>query len=153
MKKITTLFMMAIMALAWTSCTDKDDPTPDAKTKSELLAAHTWELTAATISPAYEGSTNIFEIEPCYQENTESYSSNGNFSKDEGSNKCGNVEQIRTGNWSFNSTETIIELDYSGNAPDESYNILELSETTFKYSGIIPIEGVDYTLTFTFTAQ
>lgn len=145
--------MIAIMALAWNSCTEEDDPKAE-KTKTELLTAHTWKLTAATISPAYQGSTNIFEISPCYQENTESYNSNGSFVKDEGSNKCNNVSQTRTGTWSFNSSETVIQLDYEeSTAPDESYNILELADNTFKYSGILPIDGVDYTLTFTFTAQ
>lgn len=153
MKKITSLFMIALMALAWTSCKEDEDPAAE-KTKTQLLTAHTWRITAATISPEYQGSTNIFDISPCYQENTEVYSSNGSFVKDEGSNKCNNVEQTRTGTWSFNSSETIIQLDYSdATAIDESYNILELTENTFKYSGIIPIDGVDYTLTFTFTAQ
>lgn len=154
MKKITSLLMIAIMALVWASCTDKDDPKPDAKSKAELLAAHTWKISSATISPAVDGKTNLLELIPCYLENTESYSSNGSFVKDEGSNKCGNVEQTRTGTWSFNSSETIIQINYSKSTEiDESFNILELSDNTFKYSGIYELEDVEYTLTFTFTAQ
>ena len=152
MKKIKFIIALAAMALTWTSCT-KDEDKVEPKTKTELITAHTWKLNALTVNPAYNGFTDIFANEPCFQDNSESYSSNGSFVQNEGTNVCNSYSPTNTGTWSFNSTETILQTDYDNSLPNSSYNILELSDIALKYSGIYTIDGEDYTLTFTFTAQ
>nr|WKN38276.1 lipocalin family protein [Tunicatimonas sp. TK19036] len=153
MKKILCVIALAAVAFTWTSCTEDDEQPTGDKTKTELLTAHAWKLTALTISPAIDGSTDVFSLEPCYKDNSQSFSSNGAFIQNEGSSICSPYGATENGNWSFSSSESILNTTYDKNSGwDSSYNILTLTETTLKYSGVYDISGTEHTLTYTFSA-
>ncbi len=156
MKKITTLILLAVLTLGWTSCSkddEKEDNVVKPKTKTELLTAHPWKLTGMTVNPAYQGVTDLYSSFTCYQDNSENYSSNNTFVQNEGADICNNGTATATGRWSFNSNETILQTEYDDNIPSSTYNLVELSENSLKYSGVYTVEGEEYTITYAFSPQ
>ncbi len=146
MKKI--LLSIAIIGTLFSGCKKEEKATP--KSKTELLCAHYWKMTAATIDPplVINGTPiNDFyaQLEACDKDNIVKYNSNNTVINDEGATKCDPASpQTTTGTWSFNSTETIITED------GESADLLELNETTLKMSVIDNIDGINYKFTITF---
>ena len=144
MKKIYFLAMISFLAIAtvFTSCS-KDD---DEKTKTELLTASKWKMTAATVSPAMMGITDFFPLmEACDKDNTIKFNTDKTVVSDEGATKCdaGNPQQ-ETDTWAFSSDES--KLISKG----EEMTIKNLTESELKLTMTQVDGGVTYTVTMTY---
>jgi hypothetical protein len=160
MKKIA-LMIAALAFLTVSSCKKEDEKktTTPAKSKTELLTAKAWKMTAFTVNPGITfvpggpTITDFFaQLEPCEKDDTEKFNTGGTGVSDEGATKCDPADpQTESFTWVFNPSETIITID------GESQNIIQLDETTFKSSVILDgsdiggTAGVKYTLTGTFS--
>ena len=130
-------------------------PTPAPATKTELLTAKKWKITAYTVSPAIDLNgngtmvSNIYAQMPaCEKDDLYIFNVNSSVTADEGGSKCdpNNPQSKLDGTWTFNSTETIITWD-------EDYNIETLNSTTLKVNNVEARNGINYTFTQTLTKQ
>ncbi len=152
----TTLLMVV---LATTSC-GKDNQMPTPPTKTELLTAQTWKLTAWTVDPASPFTTGGPAISNWYAQL-------GNCSKDdiykfkvgaynfeEGTTKCSANDPTvwESGSWSFNTNETVVLMKRtSPKVSNYEYKLVEL--TTTKLVVALEIQGANnvvYTSTQSF---
>ena len=158
--QIRTFFIMLLsgMILAGTSC-KKDDNT---KTKTDMLTAGNWKLTAINISPSLEIGglqySDIFGFLPdCSKDDLTKFNSNGSVNFDEGPIKCdAGSPQTTYGTWSFNADETKLTVIDSDGLPSEN-TISELTDATLKFT-FTSVEDLGngektYTVTYTFTKQ
>jgi hypothetical protein len=121
-----------------------------------LLAAHTWKMTKATVSPGVKiGNTtytNLFSIlDGCAGDNTIKFSSTGTVTDRTGSASCtGTVPKTTTSSWSLNTSQTILKVTASGKTAN--FNIETLTETMLKLSttSIDYGDGKSHTTTYTF---
>jgi hypothetical protein len=158
MRKIT-LMIAALAFLTVSSCKKEDEKTTTpTKSKTELLTAKAWKITAMTINPGITPIpggptiTDFFaQLEPCSKDDTEKFNTGGTGVSDEGATKCDPADpQSSNFTWVFNPSETIITID------GESQNIIQLDETTFKVSVVIDgsvvggTAGINYTITVTY---
>lgn len=138
------LIIIVVLIFAFSSC-KKEDKTP-AKTKTELLTAHYWKLTALTVDPPLLTVTNLYaQMSPCTKDDIQKYNTNNTVIYDEGPTKCDPADpQTTTASWNFNSTETIITED------GENENVLNLTENELKLSYELTDNGITYVVTATF---
>jgi hypothetical protein len=159
MKKIT-LMIVAFAFLTVSSCKKEESTTTTTtKTKTELLTAKAWKMTALTINPGITpvaGGPTITDLfamtEPCEKDDTEKYNTGGTGVADQGATKCDPADpQSENFTWSFLSNETQFKYD------NQVFNILQLDATTLKASVQVDgaliggTAGTAYTLTTTFS--
>ncbi len=150
------------LSLTFTSCKKdkKDDPAPVAKTKTELISGKSWKLTAGTIDPAVDFSgtgtptTDAYsQVENCRKDDLLRFDTPNVYTQDEGGTKCTASDlQTETGTWAFSMGETKITTSTASGGSD-TYNLVELTETTLKTSEVINIASVNYTVTSIYTKQ
>ncbi len=154
MKTKILLVLCSFTSMYLTSCKDdtKDNPAPS---KTTLLCASPWKMTAATIDPALDvGGTQITDFytqfENCTKDDLTKYESNKTGISDEGPTKCDPSDPQSTPfTWTFDLTETKITED------GETYDVIQLDETTLKISQVVDgediggIPGIKYKLTIT----
>jgi hypothetical protein len=151
MKKI--LFATLILSSLFIGCSKDDTDDVKQPTKTELLTAHYWQVTALTIDPPLSiGGTQISDfyaqLDNCTKDNLEKYNTNNTVTYDEGPTKCDPADpQTQTSPWSFNSDETILTID------GESYKVLTLTSTQLKMSFSELIGGINYTYTATYAKK
>ena len=160
MKNRFLLLMPLALGLTFAGC-KKDSPaaTP-APTKTELLTNRNWVITAATISPGLpnpNGGSPITDLyvqfSTCDKDDFIRFEAASVFKEDEGATKCNSSStQTRVGTWAFGSNDTVITIggtvDNSG-----SYNVADLSDNTLKLTQLYPYNGVNYTVTATYTKK
>lgn len=136
MKKILlSLTIIAAMVFA-SSCKDDatPEPTPKAKTKTELLTSSSWKITGGTIVPpivifGVEISDMYAMMDECDKDDTKLYKVDKTGVTDEGATKCDPDDpQSETFTWAFDATEKMLIED------GESADIEELTETTLRIS-------------------
>jgi hypothetical protein len=146
-------FVLLGSFLAFQGCKDDEgSTTPAAKTKTELLSASPWIMSAGTVSPGMpygEGNliTDLFSMsEPCEKDDETIFKADGTGSQNEGATKCDpdDPQEYDTFTWSFNSEETEIMLD------GDTASIVTLSETNMVVTTILIEDGTSYTVTSTF---
>jgi hypothetical protein len=154
MNKIT-LFLAVSILLIITSCKKEEEEKP--KTRTELLTAKPWKLTALTVNPGINiAGTTITDfytqLPSCEKDNIEKYNIGGTGFYDEGASKCNpSAPQTRPFTWIFNPSETILTID------GESANILQLDATTLKVTSEVEgseiggTPGLRYTITGTYS--
>lgn len=141
-------FAALALVLSLASC-KKDE---EVKTKTQLLTAKAWKLTALTVDPAIVNpitQTTITDAYaqrlPCENDDLTTFKDNNTAILDEGPSKCSSTDpQTETVNWSFNSTETIITLD------GLDYQLIELTESKMVAKYTENFGGIVYTFTATF---
>lgn len=138
------IIIIVVLIFAISGCKKKE--TTPAKTKTELLTAHYWKLTAMTVDPPLLTVTDLYaQMSPCAKDDIQKYNTNNTVVYDEGATKCDAADpQTTTSSWTFNSTETIITED------GENENVLNLTENELKLSYIFTDNGINYTVTATF---
>ena len=132
---------------------DKAEPS-----KTELLTNKNWIATAVTISPAIPiGGTLVTDyyaqLPSCSKDDFIRFEAPSTYREDEGAVKCNTADpQTLIGTWTFNGDQTVITTSTTsptqGNST-QSYNVNELTDTSFKYSVAVVSNGVTYTLTIT----
>lgn len=145
------LLLAAIVLFSLASC-KKDNPT-----KTELLTNKDWKLTAATVDPGLNvGGTVITDyyaqMSACEKDNLLRFSAPNLVVVDEGATMCNTGDpQTQSGTWSFNSTETILTIAFGSTVAN--CTVVKLEENTLAYSISELYNGINYTLTRTFTKQ
>lgn len=160
MKKLT-LMIAALAFLTVSSCNkDEDDAgtTTPTKSKTELITAKAWKMTALTVSPGITpvpGGPTITDVyslmDPCEKDDTEKYNTGGSGVSDEGATKCDPADpQTENFTWAFANNETKLVLD------GDTGDILQLDGTTLKIATQVDgselggTPGTMYTLTITY---
>ena len=141
------LIMVAAVTTTAVSC-KKDDSENKQKTKTELLTTGSWKRTALISNPAYDWyadgtfATDILSVmKPCESDNLYIYRSNGTGETDEGPAKCDQSDpQTLPFAWTFADNETKLIFDGF-----DEYTLLELTETTLKFTSTFVENGVTYT--------
>ena len=152
MKKILFL-ALAFAPLAFTSCSDDDDPS-----KTELLTNKNWVMTAATIDPSLPvlgggTTTNLYNQFPsCTKDNILIFKTDKTMNFDEGATKC-NVSDPQTepGSWLFNTTETILSITQDGETTSITIKTLTSNKLNGTYQQVI--NGTTYTIDATFEVK
>jgi hypothetical protein len=121
MKNIYIIIITAFITFACNKSEDNSTPTnttPTPKaTKSELITAAVWKYSAWTANPPVKDSlgndvSDVYNFKPaCERDDLLRFKTNGNLEFDQGPTKCdANADQITTGVWFFNSTETTVSI-------------------------------------------
>ena len=161
---LTPAILLIAMALTFTSCNKDDDTTSSGnnststETKTQLLTARYWKITAYTVTPAIDFDANgnfitdIYStLEPCQIDNLYKFNEDYSLIDDEGNTKCDPSDsQTSTYEWSWDSTQSIITIDGA------NWIIMDLNTTTFKikrvdesYNGNNELSTYSYIITFT----
>lgn len=131
MKK-TTLSLLAVATVFLLNSCSKDDDSNSStpQTRMQLLTSHGWK-----INTFYIDSVDVtnFLFTPCELDNIYTYSTNYNYTIDEGPTKCDpNSSQIvETGTWAFGNNENMLIYE-PGTAGEAACDILQLDANTFK---------------------
>jgi hypothetical protein len=165
MKKdqFTYLLIFTFTILFISSCIDNSDKPIGPATsnnKNDLLTASPWKLSAYTINPAVDVNndgtpeTDLYPIaapDSCTKDDITVFKTDLTYTREEGATKCDTTaEQIfETGTWSFSGNNTKLIQTKSTSGTADTYDILELSETTLILSFKETNNGVDYTFTQT----
>ncbi len=146
MKKI--LFTAIVLSSFFVGCKKKEDKPATAQTRTQLLTANNWTLTAIVISTPGEPDDNIFAIiEDCFKDNFIKYNTNFTVVTDEGATKCDpNFPQSATNIWSFGPNES--SIIFAG----VSQKIETLNATQLKVSEIL-VDDKIYTYTTTYSKK
>jgi len=165
MKKLSFFALSLTLFTGVVSCSkDNEEPTPATKTKTELLTAKNWRLTAEQMTMVSGGKTttedHFKDYEACEKDDFYKFNPDKSLIADQGATKCSssaNEPQSEKGTWDFNSDQT--KLTFSADGPlGITFNIAELTATTLKitYSQTQDTDGdgkedttITYTQTFT----
>lgn len=154
------LFFITIsLTFVFSAC--KKDKNDDPATKTELITASKWKMTAFTVNPGFpifDNQGNIIgtsedmlaQMDACSIDDTFKFNTDMTFVFDEGASKCDSGDpQSTAGTWAFISSETILSITDDGSVQD--LTILELKENILKvnYSEIDGSDTYTYTITFT----
>ena len=126
MKNVIQLLSIATLVFTLFAC--KKDTVPP--TKTELLTAHAWKITAA------EGTINgvkrdLFTTAPaCEKDDIETFKTDKTYIGDQGATKCDPTDpQTEQGKWAFSTNETKLDITVidSGSSFTITYDVLELT--------------------------
>ena len=151
---LTALTLVTVASsLVFTSCKkDKDDPKP--KSKTELLTAKNWRLSAATsvIGPI---TIDVYAAQDaCDKDDFLKFNTNKSLIFDEGLTKCDLRDpQSITGAWDLTVNDTKLKMQETSNpASAEVYDVVEISASTLKIKQTTSSGGATETQSLTFTA-
>ncbi|TAE12552.1 MAG: hypothetical protein EAZ95_12225 [Bacteroidetes bacterium] len=102
-RNVLATFMFALLFLT-TACKEEEEvpPTPE-PTKSELLSAKSWKLTAATATVQGVTGSIMSEVAPCEADNIYKFKGDNTYEEDHATLKCDATEPqiISKGVWTF----------------------------------------------------
>lgn len=140
MKKMSILAIAATALLV--SCDPKEknpnnNVTPKPKTKTDLMTAGKWQMTAGAITYTVLGQTNtddfFKDLEACEKDNFILFHADGKATTDEGTTKCDSTDdQSTTSTWAFYDNETKVIFTEDGTS--DTADIEELTESVLKIS-------------------
>jgi hypothetical protein len=148
MKKLIILTL--VISGTFSACKKKDETTPASKSKTELITAHYWKLSAFTVNPPIDvGGTQVTDVydqlEACTKDDLIKFNTDKTYIEDEGATKCDPSDpQTYTSTWNFNSTETIVTVDGS------DMTIVNLSDNELKCTFKELYDGINYTYTIVY---
>lgn len=146
MKKL--LFTALFLSAFFVGC-KKDKDKGSSQTKTQLLTANNWVMTALVASTPGENDKDLFSILPdCIKDDFIKYNSNFTILFDDGATKCDPSDpQTTNGVWSFNSDETILTMD------GEPQKIETLNATVLILSYTEDVGGKTKTYTTTYNKK
>lgn len=153
-------FTLSVLTLAtaassfvFTSC-KKDDEDPKPKTRTELLTAKSWRVTAATASVGATTQDLYASTPACSKDDFTKFNANKTTTFDEGATRCDPSDpQTSAGAWDLTSGDTkLLIQETTSSTSGELYEIVELSESTLKIKQSDTANGVTYTINVTFTS-
>lgn len=141
--------LVAVFSAAIFFACSKDDE----KTKTEMLTSGSWRMSAATVSPALQGITDLYSLLPsCTKDDFTTFNANGTKVDDEGATKCDPDDpQTVNGTWEFAENETKLIMD-KNTAYEMTLTIISLSESQATFS-VTSYPASGYTTTFTFVKR
>lgn len=160
MKKLSILFLAA---LALGSCKKNDDNSPSSASKTDLLTAKNWRISAQTYSVAVSNGTPTVSDEyansaACERDNFLKFNTNKSLTADEGATKCSPSDpQTQSGTWDLTTNDTKLTLaDPSQGGVPIPFDVVALSATTLhlRYAATVSLGGTSTTSVndITFTA-
>ena len=151
-----SLLLLALAAgFTFTSCSKDDDTAP--QTKTEILTAHNWKITAQTTTVNSNPPSDTYALKKdCNKDDFTTFATDGKLTVDEGPSKCAiNEPQTQIGTWEFTENESKLKMTQN-NTPVE-YSITELTPTKIEltYSQSFTQSGQtnNYTYVTTYSAQ
>jgi hypothetical protein len=145
------------MGLSLTAC-KKDSETTPAPTKSELLTAKNWRVSAAVtttkVGTAATTTVDDYAGSPaCEKDDFIKFEANKTLVANGGTVLCPGDPQTASGAWDFNSDQTKLTLGVGSTGLVGQYDLAELSATTLKISTTdTSTPGTVETSTITFTS-
>ena len=144
--QLASLLILIAATLTAISC-KKADVKSKQKTKTELLTEGTWKKTGLTSNPAYDWygdgyyATDILSImDVCELDDFDTYRSDGTGDTNAGSMRCNQSDpQAWPFTWALTDNET--KLVFNG---INKLNLVELTETTLKFSTTFEENGITY---------
>ncbi|MFD2785007.1 lipocalin family protein [Hymenobacter rubripertinctus] len=135
MKRIAFLALAIAASSAFVGCGSDNDPAP--KSKSELLMAKSWRVTAQTESVGTATQDTFSSEDACTKDDLAKFIANGIFIADEGKTKCDPSDpQQFAGNWALTSNESkllitvfIAAIEFDINELSENKMVLTTQET------------------------
>lgn len=93
MKKLSFFALSIALAGGLVSCGgDKDDPTPTAKTKTELLTAKSWRVSSDQSTVVSGGTTvsndDYADLKACEKDDFTKFNADKTITADQGATKC-----------------------------------------------------------------
>jgi hypothetical protein len=150
--KLKSILSLCSIVFILNACSKKDEPAAVTKT---TLISKSWLLTAATVTPAINGQTNLLAgSTTCDLDDLYVFVSNGNYTLEEGATKCNasDPQIYERGTWRFLNNETQLETTATGSTASVA-NLTELTATRMVQTAVENISGTNYTVTYTFTAR
>lgn len=125
MKKIKLTILL--LAVLFTACSKKDK----SPSRNELLTTGTWKITASENDDDGNGTyetDNYAGFLDCFKDNFVTFKPGGQLEMDEGPTKCDPLDpQTETDSWNLTNNDNTLVVG------GDSYQILELSNTTFRF--------------------
>ncbi len=148
-------FCLACLVPSLFSCKKSDPPPPDIE---KTLQNKNWRLTGLTLSPAYAGVTDLYNLmyEDCEKDNLYLFNAGNNFIYSEGPTLCYPGDpQTKPGTWSYNSNSKILTFQIGSGTTSDTYSltITEINETNFTGTQIEDFSGTPTTETWRFQKQ
>ena len=145
--QLAGLLILIAVTIAAISC-KKADVKSKQKTKTELLTEGTWKKTSLISTPAYDWygdgnyATDILSImDVCELDDFDTYRSDGTGDTNGGQMRCYQSDpQAWPFTWALTDNET--KLVFNG---VNKLNLVELTETTLKFSSTFEENGITYT--------
>jgi len=175
MKTLRPVLLLLVLAFVLNACKKDKDPAPP--TKTDLLTAKTWKLTAWTVDQPIQLDSAGTSVIPtdiynylsqrqgnCVLDNTIKFNKDKSYTVEQGATKCDPIQDqvYASGTWLFSSDENTVALTITSPVDTDkltdfdvlrlqatNYSIVELTATTFKYTYSLG----SYTFTETLTAQ
>ena len=135
------------------SCKKSETAAPTPLTKTQLISAKSWKLTAVTVKKNNDAPVDEFlDYDACEKDDLYTYRANNTYEANEGATKCNpSANQIRaTGTWAFTTNET--KLSTTVGTFVNIYDLVELTATTLKVRET-SVDGATYISDYTYTAQ
>jgi hypothetical protein len=144
--QLASLLILIAATLTAISC-KKADVKSKQKTKTELITEGTWKKTGLTSNPAYDWygdgdyATDILSImDVCELDDFDTYRSDGTGDTNPGPMRCNQSDpQAWPFTWALTDNET--KLVFNG---VNKLNLVELTETTLKFSTTFEENGITY---------
>ncbi|MEK7226425.1 MAG: hypothetical protein AAB221_12205 [Bacteroidota bacterium] len=134
MKKQILHFLVAacFITLISVSCNKDDNNTTPAKTKTQLIMQGSWSF-----DKIFQGTTDVTLGTPaCYKDNVVTFTTTTNGTVNEGANICASPAPA-TFTWSWNSGETILQLNTSFfPGGSTNFTLVSLTETALVVSQV-----------------
>ncbi|RZK16447.1 MAG: hypothetical protein EOO56_19910 [Hymenobacter sp.] len=138
------------------ACKKDSEPAPSTSSRTDLLTAKSWRLTAKNTSITLPGLPPLTDnaIDACDQDNFLKFSTNKTVVSDEGATKCDPSDpQTQNGTWALKTNDTQLDITLSGGLVNNgTFDIKELSATTLHVYTSATNNGIAYTIDATFTA-
>lgn len=154
--KINYGLLSAMIMFIAISCKKSDTPQP---TTQELIQGKSWKLSALTINPALNGTTDYLNgiMQPCERDNVYTFGYSllwQGFYLDESTTLCDPAYPIYYGTWTFNDTTKVISFSYGSSTTglyQYSMTVEGVSENGFTGKTTETISGNIYAKIWTFT--
>ncbi|SDK38647.1 Lipocalin-like domain-containing protein [Catalinimonas alkaloidigena] len=152
--RIVGLLYCLVCIACLSACAEKEEPAPDPE---KMITGKKWRLTAATTDPSFPTanggtSSNLYNIlKDCFKDNYEEFREGGVYIYDEGTTRCNTGDaQTEQGNWIMNTEKTKITISSAGGNAN-TYDDVEVTETSLKYTFVTTLDnsGTIYTVSVT----
>ena len=153
----STIFLASALLLTTTffSACSKDDVAPRATTKTELLTAKKWRITAATYKEDNDPVQDKYaDVDACSKDDFYKFNADKTFVLDEGATRCNtNDPQTYVSGWDITADGSILLLlEMKGSTSAELYDITELTDSKLRIGQTYTGNGFKQVSELTFTA-
>jgi hypothetical protein len=146
------------LAVLFTGCKkDQEDPAPPAtksQTKTELLTARNWRITASTLAVGNNTQDIFGQVAACNKDDFARFNADHTVRFDAGPERCLSSDpQFQSGTWELTDNETKLALRYGSlTSPADVFTIVSLTESAIKINQPTTTNGVTGVITITYSS-